>query len=65
MGAAYRLDFNFNSLFSRIAALHSFSPVDGTLSGGTVVTLTGTGFEQLDPSNTTVLFGDVPCSLLW
>ena len=35
------------------------------MSVGTVVTLTGTGFEQLHSSNTTVLFGDIPCSLLW
>ena len=39
--------------------------MEGTVSVGTVVTLTGTGFEQLHSSNTTVLFGDIPCSLLW
>ena len=48
-----------------LAVFQSISPVDGTVSGGTVVTLAGTDFEQLHPSNTTVFFGDIQCSLLW
>ncbi|ROT65416.1 putative fibrocystin-L [Penaeus vannamei] len=53
-------DFETTGQVSIVPVVTSFSPVEGSLEGGTVVTIQGTGLEAFD-GQATVLMGSYPC----
>ncbi|XP_063605340.1 fibrocystin-L-like [Penaeus indicus] len=53
-------DFKTTGQVSLVPVVTSFSPVEGSLEGGTVVIIQGTGLEAFD-GQATVLMGSYPC----